>query len=286
MREAPLRAADRGPQTVPVGPARVLDATLDEVIVAISRLAAEREADREDGPGAEREDAPAAEPEAGVRTVYALHVGGINLMAGSHQAYVDGLRNADLVYADGAAVVFLAKVAGARRIERAATTDIGLPVLAGTSAALGRPVRVALVGGPVGLAERAGAILAARVPVEVVFATDGFRRDEEAVAAELRSVSPDVIIVGMGAPAEVEWVERLKPLLPPATVLTCGGWFTFLVGDERRAPGALQRLNLEWSYRLLQAPKRLFRRYLSGVWNTLRFVPQQRRYRRSREQSE
>lgn len=78
--------------------------------------------------------------------VYALHVGG--LLHLDDAEFLEALDGADLVYADGAAVVVLAKAAGAVDIERASTTDIGLPVIAALATRLGRQVRVALVGGP------------------------------------------------------------------------------------------------------------------------------------------
>lgn len=247
--------------TVRIGPVRVLDATADEATRAIVALG--------------------VSPQSRVRTVYALHVGGINLIARGHQGYVNGLQTADVVYADGAATVVLAKAGGARRIERAPTTDIGRPILTGIGSTLPRNVRVALVGGPDGLADRAARVLESDDGVEIVYTTHGFRTDDEALAAELRAAAPDVLVVGMGAPVEVEWVERMKPSLPPALVVTCGGWFGFLAGDESRAPALMQKAHLEWAYRLSLTPRRLAGRYLLGMWNTLRLLPQQRRARRA-----
>lgn len=250
-----------GGELVQVGPARVLDMTMDGTIEAVVRLC--------------------AAPGSAVRTAYALHVGGINLIAEHHAGYSAGLRAADAVYADGAAAVLLARAGGAHRIERAATTDIGIPVLTRLKSVLNRPVRVALVGGPPGLAERAGQVLESRANAEVTHTSDGFRRDDEVVAEELRRADPDVVFVGMGVPTEVEWAERMKSLLSATTLITCGGWFGFLVGDERRAPVALRRLNLEWAHRLLLAPKRLYPRYVQGTWNTLRLLRGQLLARRS-----
>ncbi len=248
-------------RTVRVGPARVLDATVEEVVSAI--VALDSQSQRK------------------VLTAYALHVGGINLIARGHQGYVNGLISADVVYADGAATVLLAKVGGARRIERAPTTDIGRPLLAAFASMLSRNVRVALIGGPEGLAGRAARVLESEGGVEVVHASAGYHTDDDALARALHAAAPDVLVVGMGAPIEVEWVERMRPSLPPSVVITCGGWFGFLAGEERRASVLLQKAHLEWAYRLSLAPRRLAARYLLGAWNTLTLLPAQRRMRRA-----
>lgn len=247
-------------RTVPVGPAQVLDATTDQVVQEIVALCLQR------GPA--------------VRTAYALHVGGLNLVKGGDACYEAGLSAANLVYADGAAVVLLARVGGARQIQRAPTTDIGVPVIRGLGVALGRPAKVALVGGPPGLAESAGKVLASGAGAEVLVTADGYRRDDHVLIEELVRAAPDLLIVGMGVPTEVKWVERLKSHLPSTTVLTCGGWFNFLTGEERRAPTSLQRFNLEWVHRLMLAPRRLAPRYLRGVSSTLRLLPRQMHLRR------
>lgn len=241
--------------TVQVGPAQVLDATAGEVTNAIAALC--------------------APPQSRVSTAYALHVGGVNLITRGHQGYIAGLRAADIVYADGAATVLLAKAGGATRIERAPTTDIGRPILGAMAALLARNVRVALIGGPEGLADRAARVLEAGPGVEVVYTTHGFRTDDETVADELRAADADVLVVGMGAPIEVDWVERMKPLLPAVVVLTSGGWFGFLAGDEKRAPRFMQKTGLEWAYRLSLTPRRLAARYAVGTWSTARLLVHQ-----------
>src|SRR4051794_2417435 len=198
--------------------------------------------------------------------VYALHVGGLNARA--DQSFVEAMSRAALVYADGGSVVWLARLAGARVIERAPTTDVGWDVLRALAADLGRKPRLALVGGPAGLAERAAQVLTADAPVEVVLTEHGYHHDWSAVLTALRGASPDVVLVGFGAPAEMIWCEQHRDALPSALVLTVGGWFGHLVGDEQRAPRLLRRSGVEWIARLAQSPRRLGPRYARGLYSS------------------
>lgn len=211
------------------------------------------------------------------RLVYALHVGG--LLHRHDSAFRSALDGADVVYADGAAVVLLAKAAGARRIQRAATTDIGVDVINVLSRNLGRPARLALVGAKPGVAERAARALTERSSAEIVLVADGYFDDDSALVTELRLAEPDMVVVGLGMPYEATWTHSRRTDLPQAVIMTCGGWFGFLAGDERRAPEWLQSIGLEWSYRLSQDFPRLFSRYSRGALEVAQLLPLQIRQR-------
>ncbi len=238
--------ADR-PGTVPVGPFAVSDLCAEDLVAALV-----------DGTVAARGRRPF--------TAYALHVGGLNDR--NEPAFVAAMNRADLVYADGMSVVLLARLAGATAMDRCGTTDLGWSVLRALAAALGRPVRLALVGGPPGLSAAAGTALEAGAPVQVVAAEHGYSTDWTGVLERLRNARPDVVVVGLGAPREMLWVDEHLTELPPALVLTCGGWFGFLTEAEKRAPLWMQSAGLEWSYRVAQAPQRLAGRYARGLGTT------------------
>jgi N-acetylglucosaminyldiphosphoundecaprenol N-acetyl-beta-D-mannosaminyltransferase len=199
--------------------------------------------------------------------VYALHVGGLN--ARHDRRFVDAMLAADLVGADGGSVVFLARLAGAHDIERVPTTDVGWDILRGLATALGRDVRLALVGGPPGLAERAGQVLREGAPVRLVHTDHGFHDHWADPLRELAAATPDVTLVGLGAPREMTWCQDNRRELSGRLVLTCGGWFGHLVGDEVRAPRFLRRSGIEWVARLGQAPLRLGPRYARGLYSSI-----------------
>ena len=234
--------------TVPVGPFHVADLERAALVETIAEKAAARLGRRP-------------------YVAFALHVGGLN--ARHDRAYVAAHQRADLTYADGASVVLLARLAGARRIQRAGTTDIGWDVLAALAARLGRPLRLGLVGGSPGLAARAGEVLTERLDVETRFTCDGYRENWTEPLDQLRRAGCDAVVIGLGAPREMHWVIEHLAELPPGLILTCGGWFGFVVGAETRAPITAQRLGLEWMFRLAQAPRRLGGRYARGAWSTL-----------------
>ena len=208
---------------------------------------------------------------------YALHVGGLN--ARRERDFVVAMRQADVVYADGGSVVWLARLAGGHRVERAPTTDIGWDLMRGFAQKVGRAPRVALIGGPPGLAERAQEVLEADGVADVVHVEHGYHTDWDEPLTALRKAAPDITVVGLGAPREMVWSQQHRDELPAGLVLTCGGWFGHLVGDEKRAPALLRRSGLEWIARVAQAPGRLGPRYARGAGSTaaLAFSTLQRR---------
>lgn len=214
------------------------------------------------------------------RVVYALHVGGLNDR--DRVDYVSAMNNGDYIYADGTAVVALAKLGGARHVQRAATTDIGLDLLRAERDQLGRNPRIAVIGGPAGLAEAAGSTLTESGVGQIVYVSHGYHGNYDAVLSDLRNLEPDIVIVGMGMPREAIWVDENLHDLPDALILTCGGWLGFLAGTESRAPAWMQRIGLEWAYRLQQSPRRLWARYAAGVWTSVSIAPFQL-YTRRRE---
>ena len=216
-------------------------------------------------------------------TAFALHVGG--LVARHDPEFVDAMGNASLVYADGASVVIAARAAGAKRIERAPTTDIGWELLSQLTSDRGTPPVVSVVGGRPGVADRALDVLVEAGVARRGVVDHGYHLGWESTIARLQQHPCDVLVVGLGAPLEMIWVQRHLEELATGIVLTCGGWLGFLIGEEARAPGWLQRFSLEWVYRLLQSPRRLLVRYARGAVATATLaVPALVRRWRSRRQ--
>jgi N-acetylglucosaminyldiphosphoundecaprenol N-acetyl-beta-D-mannosaminyltransferase len=87
-------------------------------------------------------------------------------------------------------------------------------------------------------------------------------QDKEQHYAAIRNSGADFIWVGLGAPKQERWMAEAAPNLAPRILLGVGAAFDFHAGTVRRAPAALGYLGLEWLYRLLQEPRRLWKRYL------------------------
>jgi N-acetylglucosaminyldiphosphoundecaprenol N-acetyl-beta-D-mannosaminyltransferase len=86
--------------------------------------------------------------------------------------------------------------------------------------------------------------------------------EEEAVAADIRRSGADVVWVGIGVPKQEKWMARMRDRLEAPVLVGVGAAFDFHAGLVPQAPAALQRLGLEWLFRLAHEPRRLWRRYL------------------------
>lgn len=99
--------------------------------------------------------------------------------------------------------------------------------------------------------------------------------EEDEVAARFMEADADVVWVGLGTPKQDVFVERFKERVP-AVFVAVGAAFDFHAGRKRQAPEWMQRAGLEWLFRLLSEPRRLWRRYLIGnlvfLWGLSRGV--------------
>ena len=86
---------------------------------------------------------------------------------------------------------------------------------------------------------------------------------DEAMEA-IRTSGADVVWVGLGMPKQELWMHEIRPELPGVALLGVGAAFDFLAGTKKQAPAWMQKAGLEWLFRLIQEPRRLWRRY---IWN-------------------
>jgi N-acetylglucosaminyldiphosphoundecaprenol N-acetyl-beta-D-mannosaminyltransferase len=86
--------------------------------------------------------------------------------------------------------------------------------------------------------------------------------EEAAVAEEINRSGADVVWVGIGVPKQEKWMARMRDRLDAPVLVGVGAAFDFHAGLIPQAPDRLQRLGLEWAFRLVQEPRRLWRRYL------------------------
>jgi N-acetylglucosaminyldiphosphoundecaprenol N-acetyl-beta-D-mannosaminyltransferase len=86
--------------------------------------------------------------------------------------------------------------------------------------------------------------------------------EESGVAADIARSGADVVWVGIGVPKQEKWMARMRPRLDAPVLIGVGAAFDFHAGLVPQAPAAVQRLGLEWLFRFVQEPRRLWRRYL------------------------
>ncbi len=128
-----------------------------------------------------------------------------------------------------------------------------------------RDIRLYLLGGRGDTAARAGRVLQGRFPGAIVCgARDGFFAESEsdAVAAAIAASGANTLYVGMGSPKQERWFARYGAATGCGVGLGVGGSLDVLAGNVARAPRVVQRLGLEWAYRLAREPRR-WRRQLA-----------------------
>jgi N-acetylglucosaminyldiphosphoundecaprenol N-acetyl-beta-D-mannosaminyltransferase len=173
---------------------------------------------------------------------------------------------ASLMLADGMPLVWASRLQGTPLPARVAGSDL----IWDLAAAAAREDRsMYFLGGNPGAAEGAANLLVRRSPSLRIVGTEcpplGFERDEAymtGLLARMHAAAPDIVLVALGCPKQEHVITRLRPHLPRTWFLGVGVTFSFVTGDVRRAPRWLQRLGLEWTHRLIQEPRRLWRRYL------------------------
>ena len=177
------------------------------------------------------------------------------------------INTSDLSVPDGVPLVWMARYLGMKDCRRITGPDM-IDALA--HLAVERNKRVYLLGGAAGAASGARASLEARFPGlnvcgvhEPVEAEYPFPAEmDEDICRRIREAKPDVLFVAFGCPKQELWLrDHMQSLGIPISV-GIGGSFNFLSGRIPRAPKLMQRLGLEWVYRLGREPNRLWRRYL------------------------
>jgi N-acetylglucosaminyldiphosphoundecaprenol N-acetyl-beta-D-mannosaminyltransferase len=171
------------------------------------------------------------------------------------------IRAASTVVADGMPLVWASRLQGDPLPERVTGASL---IFSLSAAAAADGWSVYLLGGDPGVPEQAAAALADRSPGLQVAGTDapapGFELAE--VRRRVEAAHPDIVFVGLGFPKQEQVIAAVAPRLPGAWFVGCGAAIPFAAGALPRAPEWMQRTGLEWAWRLLSEPRRLFRRYL------------------------
>ena len=201
----------------------------------------------------------------GQRAIAHLGVNAANLvLARDDTAYLADLEAADLVTADGQSVVWGARLYGIPVPGRVTGIDLMEALL---DESIHRGWAVYLLGASEAVVEALADRLGAR-GVRVAGRHHGYFDEDRApeMAAAIRASGATILFVGMPTPRKERFVIHEARAAGIPFSMGVGGSFDVLAGVLSRAPGPVQRLGLEWLYRLVQEPRRLLRRYL--VTNT------------------
>lgn len=175
--------------------------------------------------------------------------------------------SSDMIFADGASVVWASHILGKPLPERVAGIDLMMGML---ERGQERGYRVYLLGAT----EEVNRTVADRINVDYPGVTVAGRRngyfsaeEEEAIANDIAQASPDILLVAITSPKKEQFLARWSDRLKVPICHGVGGSFDVYSGKVKRAPLSWQRYGMEWLYRLLQEPGRMWKRYL--VTNSL-----------------
>jgi exopolysaccharide biosynthesis WecB/TagA/CpsF family protein len=183
-------------------------------------------------------------------------------LAAQDEVFRFTFEQADIIHADGQAAVFASRLLTRTPIpERSATTDF---IHDAAAAAVQNGLRFFLLGATEEANAEAARVLRETYPgLQIVGRHHGYfsELDEEELCDEINLTQPDVVWVGLSVPREYEFSVRNRSRLRAGWIVTCGGCFNFVTGAYTRAPGWMQKAGLEWLYRVVREPRRLFWRY-------------------------
>ena len=175
------------------------------------------------------------------------------------------LNGADLAVADGMPLVWISRLQGEPLAERVTGMSL-VDECCRIAAAAGQGVF--LLGAAPGVASAAGARLLERFPGLQVVGTYSpplgplSRRENARIIRMIRAAQPGFLFVALGAPRQDLWIRENIDRLDVPIAMGVGCVFDVLAGALDRAPDWMQEVGLEWAYRLVHEPSRLWRRYL------------------------
>lgn len=176
---------------------------------------------------------------------------------------------AALIVADGMPLVWASRFERRRLPERVTGADL---IWRLSERAAQRGYRVFLLGGAPGIAELAAQNLVSRWPALQVVGTYAppFRaltaEEHQDLVQRVRSAHPEILFAAFGQPHGEQWLAAHCGELRVPVCLQIGAAIDFVAGKVPRAPRWVQRLGLEWAYRLYREPRRLVGRYLRNAW--------------------
>ena len=199
----------------------------------------------------------------------------VNIAAGD-RGYRRLLGRAALVLPDGIGIKIAADILGVPLKQNVNGTDL-FPRLC--EMLQSRGASVFLLGGRPGIAEQVAAVIRASWPqLQIAGLRDGYfeTSQEGEVAAQVAASQADVLLVARGVPMQDVFIDRHLHQLGVKVAIGVGGLFDFVSGRINRAPAWMRDSGLEWTYRLLQEPSRMWRRYLLGNFSFLGRIALQR----------
>ena len=197
-------------------------------------------------------------------TVFFLNAHCFNV-AQKNPDYHHALNQADLVLNDGIGLEIASRFTSFRFKDNLNGTDLIPKIL--KLATLNKK-RIFLLGGEEGVAARAAEKIREQNPdAEIAGYHSGFFsvEQEKVLIENINSSGTHVLVIGMGVPKQELWAHQNKELLKGVQVIIAGGAILdFISGNIKRAPLWMRKMQMEWMFRLLLEPRRMWKRYTVG----------------------
>lgn len=184
----------------------------------------------------------------------------------SDKEFQEVYRNADLILTDGMPLIWYSKIINKKIKEKISGSDL-FPKICEYAA--NKNYKVFLLGAGEGVAEIAKNKLEAKYKGLNIVGTYspkyGFENDEKYIKNMIELINkakPDILAVGLGAPKQEKFIYKYKEKLKVPVSLAIGASIDFEAESIKRAPVWMQKSGLEWFYRLIKEPKRMYKRYL------------------------
>ena len=177
------------------------------------------------------------------------------------------LQNADIVTPDGMPLVWMMKLLGARQQERVAGMDI---LLALGELAPAQNVKIFFLGSESKILDKMQVKLEQKFPQLQIVGMEPlpFRpltlQEDAAIIEKINQSGAGIVLVSLGCPKQEYWMHQHKNKIQ-SVMIGVGGVFPVLAGLQKRAPLWIRQLGLEWLYRLVQEPRRLWSRYKKTI---------------------
>jgi N-acetylglucosaminyldiphosphoundecaprenol N-acetyl-beta-D-mannosaminyltransferase len=188
----------------------------------------------------------------------------------------ESIRNADIVNADGQSIVWASRILGDALPGRVAGIDFMEELI---KEAVPLHLKIGLLGATGEVVDRVAEILRGR-GVTLSYHRHGYwsESQESAVVSDIAGSGTQILFIGMPSPKKELFVARWLSNLDVNLVVGVGGSFDVIAGKTRRAPRLIQRMGMEWFWRLAQEPRRMFKRYLVGNLKFIALVIRERRH--------
>ena len=189
------------------------------------------------------------------------------------------ILQADYIVPDGIGVVRAAKMLGTPIKEKVAGCELAWNLLSEIER---KGKRLFLLGAKPGVAQAAAEKMKEAHPDLIICGVqDGYFKEDEPVAEQIRQADADALYVCLGVPRQEQWMVRYRQSLNVGVMMGLGGSFDVYAGQVKRAPDIFIKLGLEWLYRLLKEPWRIKR-----MMKLPKFFVSVRRYKKQQKRKE